>query len=949
MITSANAGYLFDTAASCTIVNPGGFTRTFTKANTIPALCVIVSRRDASSGNVYKGLFLVSDNPDAVRYNVSDGITFGFTLNTYKDSNGVTWYSSVLQYYMEYNGSYSGPFIDNSSRIYTADEVNALVPVTELLTQTAPVVVPDVSGKLYGSKIVLDAGSPYGGNFGNYYWNIFDENVNTFSDYTEEDASLTQYFSKTVNLTSIEYAPRANYSDRLVGGIITGLTTLGAWETIHTISSAPYGQITTVPISTDHKYIAIKLNCKYLDISVFNINGSYNNDEELKDKRVRLDFLGTRSWYSNALCLSELAFSIFNGSAIISSISAEYNTGNGVTTPTYLNSTTLANLSDNDPTTECDISWYTGSVISIICDLTYWGGTINGYSFVTSNSAVSADPVEWRLWEQIDSSSWKLLDAISAPITEDRRTNISFTVAAASRETLTYIESDGSQFIDTGVYGANDVNTEVVIVRHMAYDYDTSYHSSWGGIISGRQSNSTNAYDVSISQGSAGIMYQYGGDSDTYSYTFDIGTQYTVSTQGPELYINNTLIGTSSTSSFQTPVTLTLLARNVSNATATQNSAIRLYAAKIWKGNTLIRDFVPSRIKGVVGLYDTVTGGFFTSWGSYKLLAPDAVVTNEYVETDGNVFFNTGVHCTSGKLKYELDIAYTSFSDNPCILGNSASSGISAGDIFSDQYNNQINANLYYTAGDRYTAALSKSDFSLAQYLRTKVTVYASADGLTAIAYGRIGHSNGYAVNTNPFYLCCAGAGLNRGAKCRIYSVKIWDGDVLILDATPMFSDNQIFLYDEVSQQAIPQMGGGALLPTWYIINDSLINIASPEIPDVSDPYPLEYWTFDEEDGFVNLLNPAKIPIATPPYPYQLWQNFDDGLLTGFCLENPLVGAFAHSPIRKIQIPAFVKSIGPYTFRESGISAVTIAADCTYYDTSFPPGCRIYTYNDDEE
>ena len=96
MITSANAGYLFNTTASCTIVNPGGYTRTFTKANTIPAICTVVSRRNPSTGDGYKGLFLVSDNPNAVRYNVSEGITFGFTLDTYTDSNGVVWYSSVL-------------------------------------------------------------------------------------------------------------------------------------------------------------------------------------------------------------------------------------------------------------------------------------------------------------------------------------------------------------------------------------------------------------------------------------------------------------------------------------------------------------------------------------------------------------------------------------------------------------------------------------------------------------------------------------------------------------------------------------------------------------------------------------------------------------------------------------------------------------------------------------
>lgn len=953
MITSANAGYLFNTTASCTIVNPGGYTRTFTKANTIPALCTVVSRRDVSSGNVFKGLFLVSDNPNAVRYNVSEGITFGFTLDTYTDSNGVVWYSSVLIYYMEYAGSYSGDFIDNSSRIYTADEINALVPVTELLTAAAPVVTPDVSGKLYGSSFVLDAGSAYDSNFNNYYWNILDESTNTAANYTQQNASFTQYYPKTINLTSIDYAPKSDSASQLVGATISGLTTSGTWETLHTVTAATAGQVTNVPITTGHKYVAIRLNCNYLKISVFNVNGTYNNDEVLHSKTVRLDILGTRSWYSNALCLSDLSFSIFNGGSFIKAISAEFNTGNSVVTPTYLNSTQLSNLMDGDSTTECDISWYTGGMVSILCELTYWGGVVNGYSFITSNSSVDADPVEWRLWEQIDSSSWKLLDAVSdaSAVTENRRTSVSFAVTTINRETLTYIQSDGSQFIDTGIVGSADIDTEVVISRYMSYDYD-EYHYSWGGIISGRQSNGDTAYDVAISQGSGGIIYQYGNDNDTYSYTFSIGTQYTIATQGPKLYVNNTLIGTSSASTFTTPVSMTLFARNTKSeasngCTAIQYSAVRLYGAKIWKNSTLIRNFVPSRMKGVVGLYDTVSGGFFTSWGAYKLIASDDIITDTFVETDGEVFFNTGKYCTSGKLKCEIDAAYVAFADNPCLLGNSVSGSISAGDLFCDQSSQKFDVKLYYTSGDRYTANVSKSSFSLAPYLRSKVTIYASANGLTAQAYGRTGHSYGYAVNTNPIYLCCAGAGLNRGAKCRIYSVKMWDDDTLILDVSPAFIDNQMCLYDDVSQQPLSQIGGGVLLPTWYIINDSLVNIASPEIPTISEPWPSEYWSFDGFD-LINLLNPAKIPSATPPYPYQLWQHFDDGLLTGFCLVNPLVGAYAHSSIRKIEIPTSVKSIGPYAFRESSISAVTIASDCTYYDTSFPPGCRIYTYNEEE-
>lgn len=59
------------------------------------------------------------------------------------------------------------------------------------------------------------------------------------------------------------------------------------------------------------------------------------------------------------------------------------------------------------------------------------------------------------------------------------------------------------------------------------------------------------------------------------------------------------------------------------------------------------------------------------------------------------------------------------------------------------------------------------------------------------------------------------------------------------------------------------------------------------------------------------------------------------------------LGAFANCPnLQVVVIPKTVKNIGEYTFIKSALTAATIARDCEFSETSFPPRCIINYYND---
>lgn len=84
------------------------------------------------------------------------------------------------------------------------------------------------------------------------------------------------------------------------------------------------------------------------------------------------------------------------------------------------------------------------------------------------------------------------------------------------------------------------------------------------------------------------------------------------------------------------------------------------------------------------------------------------------------------------------------------------------------------------------------------------------------------------------------------------------------------------------------------------------------------------------------------------PLPKSVWRNAEynhEYLYSELMPEIPANGAFANaSELTQVSISQSVKYIGEEAFRHTKLKSVTIASDCTYFDTSFPEGCEIKFY-----
>lgn len=135
----------------------------------------------------------------------------------------------------------------------------------------------------------------------------------------------------------------------------------------------------------------------------------------------------------------------------------------------------------------------------------------------------------------------------------------------------------------------------------------------------------------------------------------------------------------------------------------------------------------------------------------------------------------------------------------------------------------------------------------------------------------------------------------------------------------------------------------------WYLENGELTHDDLAEMVNYSfsPPIPATWWSV--ENG---VLTTAVLPPADTheyieyPFPMMIWYINERNLFTHAGLpEMPNTGAFMGCVnLRVVNIPESVKYIGPYAFADTGLTNVTIANDCQYFPTSFPPNCVVNFY-----
>ncbi len=175
-----------------------------------------------------------------------------------------------------------------------------------------------------------------------------------------------------------------------------------------------------------------------------------------------------------------------------------------------------------------------------------------------------------------------------------------------------YIESSGTQYIDTGFMPNQDTR---VVVDIKILDSQTTE----GHICSVVDSSFYTLFFDPTQPGWYGSRYANGGVR-TFPSNFNNRNRVLIEKDKNITKIGNVSI-TETKSAFQSTRNLPIFCRNA-NGTLNAHLKAKLYSCKIYDNGALIRDFVPCRnSSGVVGLYDLVGKRFYQNAGTGTFIA----------------------------------------------------------------------------------------------------------------------------------------------------------------------------------------------------------------------------------------------------------------------------------------------------------------------------------------
>ena len=374
----------------------------------------------------------------------------------------------------------------------------------------------------------------------------------------------------------------------------------------------------------------------------------------------------------------------------------------------------------------------------------------------------------------------------------------------SSYKKLQYIQSSGTQYIDTGF--KHNQNTRIVMhvqpvsitANAWAFEGRISYTNASKGVFfyydSGKQWNAD--YNGS------GNRKTLAGISSTADLTIDYNKNICT--------INGVSI-TNTATTFQSTANLTLLACNTAGTIAGFLSA-KLYSCKIYDNGTLVRDFIPCRsANGTVGLWDDVNSVFYTNAGTGNFISgpltsvtlPSGYRRLEYIQSSGTQYVDTLFNPTQNT-QLVLDAAFLgSAGTNVAGVRNNSNDTINRFGIISFGSDSKLGAFFRDSSikavtldNNRHLYDLSKDGlvFDGTSYGGANTGSFSCTYSLTLFAWNN--GANGVTCNL-----------------CKVYSCQIYDNGTIARNYIPcQTTSGEIGLWDDVNSVFYGNAGTGTFI-----------------------------------------------------------------------------------------------------------------------------------------
>lgn len=246
---------------------------------------------------------------------------------------------------------------------------------------------------------------------------------------------------------------------------------------------------------------------------------------------------------------------------------------------------------------------------------------------------------------------------------------------------LEYIESTGTQWIDTGYkfksekprvvldfYNTNTKNSVVLCGCETRSPSGTNGTAAC--IVYSSSTLTPSTFTIETSSGATGLNLTMPVDN---RHSLDI----TANNGSLEVLLNGETYTKSYTGYSNKTDNFALFADNI-DGTAYLHSKYRLYACQIYDNDILVRDFIPCMSPdGVIGLYDTSGGTFYPNNGAGEFVAGEPVamscypmpknfIQTEYIQFTGSQWIDTGLKLPSS---FKIELGLTPMASRGIICG----------------------------------------------------------------------------------------------------------------------------------------------------------------------------------------------------------------------------------------------------------------------------------------
>lgn len=509
-----------------------------------------------------------------------------------------------------------------------------------------------------------------------------------------------------------------------------------------------------------------------------------------------------------------------------------------------------------DVLSDCGFVWYNA-------DKAYIGGTTGGAPILWG-SCFQAIPPANAAYCNININASAVTPADIGTVYVRQVANPESAGLPEEYTQVEYIESHGTEYIDTGFKPDN--NTRIILDVYLNASADDAESAIFGA----RTAADSNGFYMFQEVSETGNYTDgYGG---THSQDINAsGTgRHIIDKNKNKTYIDNDLMHTYSQTTFQTPVTLCIMAVNQASGVDERFGAIKLYSCQIYDNDIIIRCYIPcTNSAGIVGMYDTVSGAFFgdaNSSGVEPVDLPDGYTQVEYIQSNGTQYIDTGVR-PSHNSTIAIDAEVLASSQDYWGMFGARNGSSMQFWVFYDRtksswcgrYSSNPNITISGAYAGRHRISLEKNVL--------KVDNSSSSTGTSS-----------FSPNLTSYIFACNNSGSAQYmCNIKLYSAKVFSGSQLVCDFVPCKNNSGVVgLYNAVNEQFYTNAGsgvftGGAVVSKGFAHGDVIPRTPARDYWIVGDIINQTVWAQyivnvkSIRDAYYIMTNSPELPEPTAP------------------------------------------------------------------------------------